>query len=173
MIQEFDGKKPKIHKTAVVHPSATVIGDVVIGAYSSVWPGAVLRGDFGKITIGKYTCIQDNAVVHAGDVYDGKPKYAPVKIGNYVVVGHQALIHGSTVEDRTIIGGGATVFNGARVRRGSIVGLGAVVLRDAEVPSKTIVVGVPARPLRALTKRELQNIKVQALNYAKLAQRYR
>jgi carbonic anhydrase/acetyltransferase-like protein (isoleucine patch superfamily) len=173
VIQEFGGKKPRIHKTAIVHPSATIIGNVVVDAYSSVWPGAVLRGDFERISIGKYTCIQDNAVVHAADIYDGKPTYAPVKIGSYVIVGHRALVHGATIEDQTIVGGGATVFNGARVRKGAIVGLGAVVLRDVEVPAKTIVVGVPARPLRALTKREFQNIKVQALNYAKLAQRYR
>ena len=173
MIQGFGKKKPRIHPTAMIHPSAVIIGDVEIGAHSSVWPGAVLRGDFGKITIGRYTCIQDNAVVHVGDIYDGKPRYASVKIGNYVIVGHQALIHGATIEDQTVIGGGATVFNRARIRRGAIVGLGAVVLRDTEIPPKTIVVGVPARPLRALTPREYKNIKTQALNYAKLAERYR
>jgi len=173
MIQEFEGKKPKIHKTAYVHPSATVIGDVTIGRYSSIWPGAVLRGDFGSIKIGNYTCVQDNAVIHVGDVYDGKPKYAPVKIGNYVIIGHLALVHGATIEDLAIVGGGATVFNGAKVRKGSLVGLGAVVLRDTEVPPKTIVVGIPARPLRTMTPREVRNIKTQALNYAKLAKRYR
>lgn len=174
MIEAFRGKKPRIHKTAVVHPSATVIGDVVIGEHSSVWPGAVVRGDFGSIRIGRYTCIQDKAVVHAGDLYDQKkPRYLPVRIGNYVIVGHLALVHGSTVEDECIVGGGSIVFNGAKVRRGSLVGLGAVVLRDMEVPSRTVVVGIPARPLRAMTDEEIGRIRVQAKNYAKLAKEYR
>ncbi len=172
MIQEFKGKKPRIHKTAFVHPAATVIGDVTIGEHSSIWPGAVIRGDFGKIEIGKYSCIQDNAVIHAGDVYDGKLTYASVKIGDYVVVGHHALIHGAVIEDQTVIGGGATVFNLARVGKGALVGLGAVVLREIEVPPKKIMVGIPARPLRSLTPKEFASIKKQAINYSKLAKSY-
>jgi len=177
MLVEFDGKKPRIHKTAFVHPTATIVGDVTIGAHSSVWPGAVVRGDFESVTINRYTCIQDNAVVHAGDRYGEKgekgPRYLPVKIGNYVIVGHNALIHGCTVEDNCIVGGGSIVFNGATVRSGSLVGLGAVVPHDMEVAPKTIVVGIPARPLRALTDDELKGIRMQAENYAKLAKRYR
>ncbi len=176
MLVEFGGKKPRIHKTAFVHPTATVIGDVTIGAHSSVWPGAVVRADFESVRINQYTCIQDNAVVHSGDRYGemGKgPRYLPVEIGSYVVVGHNALIHGCTVEDNCIVGGGSIVFNGARVRNGSLVGLGAVVPHDVEVPTKTIVVGIPARPLRALTDEEFKSIRMQAENYAKLAKRYR
>jgi carbonic anhydrase/acetyltransferase-like protein (isoleucine patch superfamily) len=173
VIQQFKHKKPRIDKTAFVHPSATIIGDVVIGAYSSVWPGAVVRGDFGSIRIGKYTCVQDNAVINVGDIYEGKPSYIPVKIGDYVVIGSNAFVHGATVEDQTVIGAGAIIFHRARVRKGALVGMGAVVLRDAEVPPKMIVVGIPARPLRALTVQEFKNIKNQALNYAKLAKRYR
>jgi carbonic anhydrase/acetyltransferase-like protein (isoleucine patch superfamily) len=173
MIQEFGGRKPRIHKTAFVHPSATVIGDVVIGEHSSVWPGAVIRGDFGSVRIGRYTCIQDNAVVNVGDIYEGKVSYAHVKIGDYVVVGSNAFIHGATVESHTIIGAGAIVFNRAKVRNGALVGMGAVVLRDAEVPPKVIVVGIPARPLRKLTAQEFKNIEAQALNYARLAKNYR
>ncbi|MEM2192730.1 MAG: gamma carbonic anhydrase family protein [Candidatus Hadarchaeales archaeon] len=172
MIQEFNGKKPKIHSTAFVHPSATIIGDVTIGAHSSVWPGAVIRGDFGSIRIGKYTCIQDCAVIHAGDVYNGKMRVAPVEIGDYGIIGHHALVHGAIIESQAVIGGGAIVFNNARVRRGAMVGLGAVVLRDVEVPQKTVVVGIPARPLRSLTANEMRNIKVQAISYSKLAKRY-
>lgn len=174
MLVEFGGKKPRIHKTAFVHPTATVIGDVTIGAHSSVWPGAVVRGDFESIRINRYTCIQDNAVVHSGDRYGEKgARYLPVEIGSYVVVGHNAMLHGCTIEDNCIVGGGSIVFNGARVRKGSLVGLGAVVLHDMEVPPQTIVVGIPARPLRALTDEEFKRIRMQAENYAKLAKRYR
>lgn len=174
MLVEFGGKKPRIHKTAFIHPTATVIGDVTIGAHSSVWPGAVVRGDFESIRINRYTCIQDNAVVHSGERFGGEgARYLPVKIGSYVVVGHNALIHGCTVEDNCIVGGGSIVFNGARVRKGSLVGLGAVVPHDVEVPPKTIVVGIPARPLRALTDEEFKRIRMQAEDYANLAKRYR
>jgi len=174
MIEAFRGKKPHIHKTVVVHPSATIIGDVVIGEHSSVWPGAVIRGDFGSIRIGRYTCVQDNAVVHVGDLYDEKkPAYYPAKVGNYVIVGHHALVHGCTVEDECVIGGGSIVFNGARVRKGSLIGLGAVVLRDMEVQPRTVMVGIPARPLRTLTDEEFKRIRVQAKNYADLAKEYR
>lgn len=173
MLVKINGKSPRIHKTAFVHPTATIIGDVTIGEHSSVWPGAVLRGDFSSIKIGRYTCIQDNAVVHPGDIYfSKKPRYLPVKIGDYVIVGHNALVHGCTIENNCIVGGGSTVFNNARVREGSLVGLGAVVLRDAEVPSHTIVVGIPARPLRALTGEEFKRIRAQAINYSKLAKKY-
>lgn len=133
-----------------------------------------MRADFENIRIGRYTCIQDNAVVHSADIYEGKVRrYLPVKIGNYVVVGHNALLHGCTVEDNCIVGGGSIVFNGARVRKGSLVGLGAVVPHDVEVPPQTIVVGIPARPLRALTDEEFKSIRVQAENYAELAKKYR
>lgn len=173
MIESFRGKRPRIHKTVFVHPSATIIGDVVIGKHSSVWPGAVVRGDFEKVKIGRYTNIQDNAVVHSGDVYtDKKVRYFPTKIGNYAVIGHHALIHGAIVEDQCIIGGGSLVFNGARIKKGSMVGLGAAVLRDTEVPPRTIVVGIPARALRLITDEEFKRIKWQAMNYSKLAEDY-
>jgi carbonic anhydrase/acetyltransferase-like protein (isoleucine patch superfamily) len=173
MIEAFRGKKPRIHKTAFVHPSAVVIGDVVIGKHSSVWPGAVIRGDFAKVSIGSYTNIQDNAVIHSGDIYsDGKPEYFPTKIGSYVIIGHHALVHGAIVENQCIIGASSLVFNRARIRKGSMVGLGAAVLRDVEVPPRTVVVGIPARPLRTITDEEFKKIKAQAINYAKLAEEY-
>ncbi len=173
MIESFRGKRPRIHKTVFVHPSATIIGDVAIGKHSSIWPGAVIRADFAPIKIGRYTSIQDNAVLHSGDVYDEKkPKYYPTKVGNYVVVGHQALVHGATIEDQCLIGGHSIVFNGARIRKGSMVGLGAAVLRDFYVPPRTTVVGIPARPLRTITNDEFRLIKTQAINYSKLADEF-
>ena len=173
MIESFRGKRPRIHKTVFVHPSSTIIGDVVIGKHSSVWPGAVIRADFTQVRIGRYSNVQDNAVIHSGDVYEDKrPKYYSTKIGNYVIIGHQALVHGATIEDQCIIGGSSIVFNGARIRKGSMVGLGAAVLRDFEVPPRTAVVGIPARPLRTITNDEFRHMKVQAINYSKLADVY-
>lgn len=169
----FKGKKSRIHPTAFVHPAAVVIGDVTIGERSSVWPGAVVRSDFASIKIGRYTCVQDNAVIRPGDIYeDGGPKYLPVGIGDHVIVGHGAVLHGCTVENNCLIGDGAVVFNGAKLREGSLVGMGAVVLKGTEVPERTIVVGVPARPLRKLTDEEFDRIRAQAEDYARLAREY-
>ena len=174
MLVEFEGKKPRIHKTAFLHPAATVIGDVSVGEHSSIWPGAVIRADFSSIRIGRYTCIQDNAAIHPSDTYEGKvPKYMPVKVGDHVIVGHGALLHGCTVADDCIVGAGSIVFNGARVGEGSLVGMGSVVLANVEVPPRTVVVGIPARPLRRLTDEEFKRIRTQAENYAKLAQRHK
>ena len=173
-MMKFGGKRPRVHPTAFVHPAATVIGDVTIGEHSSVWPGAVIRADFGKVRIGKYVSVQDNAVIHPADAYEGKsPKYLPVKVGDYVIIGHSAVLHGCTIANNCIVGGGSFVFNGAKVKEGALVGMGAVVLADVEVPERTIVVGIPARPLRRLTDDEFKRIRVQAENYAKLAERYR
>jgi len=169
----FGGKRPRVARTAFIHPAATVIGDVTIGGHSSVWPGAVVRGDFASIKIGDYVCVQDNAVIHPADVYGKTTRYLPVKVGNRVVIGHNALLHGCTVGDDCIIGAGSIIFNGARLRGGTLVGMGAVVLANAEVPSRTIVVGIPARPLRRLLDEEFERIRVQAEGYAKLARRYK
>lgn len=174
MIQEFEGKNPRIHETAFVHPKATIIGNVKIGPNSSVWPGAVVRGDFASIEIGEYTCIQDNAVIHPADViHNDDIIYAPVEVGDYNIVGHQALIRGAEVGNKCIIGAGSVVFNEAEVNDNSIVGMGGVVLENEEVPSETIVVGIPARSLRELEPEEIQQIKQRAENYADLAQRYK
>lgn len=174
MLVEFEGKKPRLHKTAFLHSAATVIGDVSVGERSSVWPGAVIRGDFSSVRIGRYTCIQDNAVIHSSDIYEGETvEYLPVKVGDHVVVGHGALLHGCTIASNCIVGAGSIVFNGARVGGGSLVGMGSVVLANVKVPPRTVVVGIPARPLRNLTSEEFRRIRTQAKNYAKLAQRHK
>jgi len=173
VISAFRGRRPRVASSAFVHPAATVIGDVVIGEHSSVWPGAVVRGDFAKIEIGDYVCVQDNAVIRPADVYNKGVRYLPVKVGNHVIIGHNSLLHGCTVRDNCVVGAGAIVFNGAKLRSGTLVGMGAVVLANVVVPSRTIVVGIPARPLRRMLSNELERIRVQAENYAKLAQEYK
>ncbi len=173
MISAFRGRRPRVASSAFIHPAATVIGDVVIGEHSSVWPGAVARGDFAKVEIGDYVCVQDNAVIHPADVYIKGVRYLPVRVGNRVVIGHNSLLHGCTVEDNCIVGAGAIIFNGAKLRSGTLVGMGAVVLANVVVPPRTIIVGIPARPLRRMLSNEFKRIRVQTENYAKLAQKYK
>lgn len=129
---------PRIHEEAFVHPDATVIGDVTIGAGSTVWPSAVLRGDYGTITVGERTSVQDGTVVHA--THD-----KPTRIGSDCVVGHLAHLEGCTVEDGCLIGNGSIVLHDAVVRAGALVGSGAVVSNDVEVPARAMALGVPAK----------------------------
>lgn len=128
---------PKIHPEAYVHPEAVVIGDVTIGKGSSVWPCAVLRGDYGAIAVGENTSVQDGAVVHAADML-------PTRIGNNVTIGHLAHLEGCTIEDWALIGVGSKVLHRVVIQREALVGAGAVVTNDTVVPSLAMALGVPA-----------------------------
>jgi carbonic anhydrase/acetyltransferase-like protein (isoleucine patch superfamily) len=130
-------RTPSIHPDAFVHPDAVVIGDVRIGANSSVWPSAVLRGDYGTIIVGERTSIQDGAIIHAVDAY-------PTVIGDDCVIGHLAHLEGCVIEDRALVGSGAIVLHQATVRSGATVGAGAVVRNRMDVPANALAVGVPA-----------------------------
>ncbi|MCW2898638.1 MAG: hypothetical protein JWO67_903 [Streptosporangiaceae bacterium] len=129
---------PDIHPEAYVHPDATVIGLVKIHAAATVWPGAVLRGDYGAIEIGTHTSIQDGTVLHTTEPW-------PTIIGAECVVGHNAHLEGCVVEDRCLIGSGSVVLNRVRIGTGSVVGAGAVVTEDSFVPARHTALGVPAR----------------------------
>lgn len=131
-------RTPRIHAEAYVHPDATVIGDVTIGAGSTVWPGAVLRGDYGTITVGERTSIQDGTVVHA-------TADKATTIGSDCVVGHIAHLEGCTVEDRCLVGSGSVVLHDAVVRSGALVAAGAVVGNRTEVPAHAMAMGIPAK----------------------------
>jgi carbonic anhydrase/acetyltransferase-like protein (isoleucine patch superfamily) len=128
---------PEIHPEAFVHPDAVIIGAVAIGAWSSIWPGAVLRGDEGRIVIGSRTSIQDNCVLHT-TLED------PTTVGDDCVVGHIVHLEGCTIESGCLIGNGSIVLHRVIVRSGAIVAANAVVLDDTEVPSGAVAVGVPA-----------------------------
>ncbi len=130
-------RSPTIHPEAFVHPDAVVIGSVVVGPKSSVWPSAVLRGDYGAIVIGEATSVQDGAVIHATAELD-------TTIGSYVVIGHLAHIEGAVIEDHCLIGVGSAVLHRARVGVGATVGAGSVVTNDMQVPPGALAVGVPA-----------------------------
>ena len=137
-IYALGDRVPDISPEAYVHPDAVVIGSVRIGAGSSVWPGAVLRGDYGDIVIGERTSIQDGSVVHA-------VAERPTEVGNGCVVGHIAHLEGCTIEDDCLVGSGSVVLHAAVVRTGALVGAGAVVPNGMEVPSRAMALGVPAK----------------------------
>lgn len=129
---------PSIHPEAFVHPDAVVIGAVTLGAGASVWPGAVLRGDYGEISVGARTSVQDGTVIHATERH-------PTRIGADCVIGHIAHLEGCTVEDSCLVGSGSVVLQRVVVRTGALVGAGAVVPDGTEVPSRAMALGVPAR----------------------------
>lgn len=130
--------EPRIHPEAYVHPDATVIGDVRIGAFSSVWPQAVLRGDYGRVEIGERTSVQDGTVIHCTE-------YTPTIIGTACVLGHNVHVEGATIADNCLIASGSVVLNGSIVEEGAIVGAGAVVSFNGHVPARRMALGVPAK----------------------------
>lgn len=159
-------EEPKVHPDAYVHPQATLIGAVTIAEGVSVWPSAVIRGDLQPIEIGAQSNVQDNATVHVG--------YAePVKVGKRVTVGHNAVLHGCTIGDDTLIGMGSIVLNNAVIGKGCIVGAGAVVPQGMQVPDHSLVLGVPAKVVKTLSDAAVaENVDI-ALGYWELSKRYR
>ncbi|MDY6049416.1 MAG: gamma carbonic anhydrase family protein [Corynebacterium sp.] len=162
MIIEFDGKKPQIDPTAFIAPTATIIGDVRIGAHASVFYGAVLRGDINTITVGDYTNIQDNAVLHVD-------RDAPCTLGHHVTVGHLALVHGTTIGDNTLVGMHSAVLSRSVVGAGSLIAAGAVILEGQEVPEKSLVAGVPGKVKRVNDRDFIEH----AERYARVAAAHR
>jgi carbonic anhydrase/acetyltransferase-like protein (isoleucine patch superfamily) len=148
-----------------IHPSAVVLGEVVLGADVSVWPCAVLRGDSDRIEVGAGSNVQDGAVVHVDPGF-------PCRIGARVTVGHRAVVHGATVEDEALIGMGAVILNGAVIGAGSIVGAGAVVREGMQVPPDSLVLGVPAKVVRAVSAAERARSVDGAARYVERAARY-
>jgi carbonic anhydrase/acetyltransferase-like protein (isoleucine patch superfamily) len=161
----FGGHRPQLAPDVWVAPSGVVIGQVSIGAGSSVWFGAVVRGDGEAIRIGEDSNLQDGVVVHADPGI-------PVAVGNRVSVGHRAVLHGCTVGDDVLVGMGAVLLNGAHVGAGSLVAAGAVVPEGAVVPSGSLVAGVPGRVRRELSEEERAGIRRNAENYVRRARQY-
>ncbi|KAB2340182.1 gamma carbonic anhydrase family protein [Actinomadura rudentiformis] len=163
-IYALDDLSPRIHPEAFVHPDATVIGSVEIGARSSVWPGAVLRGDYGHITVGEMTSVQDGTVVHTTEQW-------PTLIGDRCVIGHNAHLEGCAIGDDCLVGSGSIVLNRAVVASGGAVGAAALVPEDASVPEAHIALGVPAKTRPAPS--ELRDWISEAVGlYQELARRY-
>ena len=147
---------------ALVASTAVVTGDVVLGRGVSVWYGAVLRGDCARITIGELTNVQDAVVVHADTG-------VPNDIGAFVTIGHGAVVHGRRVGDGCLIGIKAVILGGAEIGEGCIIAAGAVVKENAQIPPRSLVAGVPARVLRAVSDAELVELRGHAEHYAELA----
>ena len=164
MIRSFNGKTPKIHPDAFVSEAAYVVGDVEIGAFSSVWPGAVIRGE-SHIVIGRNTCVQDNSTIHA----DGRG----ARIGDNVVMGHNVLCHADIVGDNVTIANGATVSNGTEIGDGSVIAAGAVLVDNSKVPPGVIMVGVPAKERGPVSEAQAERFRQTANHYVELGRQYK
>ncbi|TMS59548.1 gamma carbonic anhydrase family protein [Imbroritus primus] len=157
---------PTVDDSAYIAPGATVIGNVYLKARASVWPGAVLRGDNDPITIGEASNIQENAVLHtdAG---------APLTLGDYVTVGHQAMLHGCTIGDGSLIGIQAVVLNHAVIGKECLVGAGAIVTEGKTFPDRSLILGAPARVVRQLTDDDVARMRMGAESYAERQATYK
>lgn len=159
MLRPHRGRRPHVHPSAFVDVSAQVIGDVEIGEESSVWMAVVIRGDVHHIRIGCRTNIQDGTIVHVmKDTH-------PTLIGDDVTIGHAAMVHGCTIEDRCLIGMRATLLNGCCIGTGSIVAAGSLVPEDMVVPPRSLVMGTPAKIRRALSDEAVAEIQMYADRY--------
>lgn len=154
------------HPAAFIAPGAVIIGDVTVGEHSSVWFGAVIRGDAERITIGRQTNIQDGCILHADQGY-------PCTLGDRVTLGHGAIVHGATVDDDVMIGMRAVVMNGARIGRGSLVAVGAIVLEGAVVPPGSVVMGTPAVVKRQVTEKDVARTQHAADHYVLAGQAFK
>ena len=166
IVRSFAGKTPVIGDDVFLADNAVLVGDVEVGARSSIWFGAVLRGDVFHIRIGEETSIQDNTVIH---VTHGRNA---TLVGSRVTVGHAVTLHGCVVRDQCIIGMGSTILDNAEIGERCIVGAGALVTPGTTIPPGTLAVGAPARPKRDLTKDELDWIVFSARHYVELARKY-
>ena len=171
-IRTFKGITPKLGERVYIDAAATVIGDVALGDDVSVWPGAVIRGDMHKIRIGNRSNVQDNAVLHITHASDFNPGGWPLIIGEDVVIGHRALLHGCTLGNRILVGNGAIVNDGAVVEDEVIIGAGCVVPPGKRLESGYVYVGNPCKQGRALKESERKFFSYSPANYMKLKDQY-
>lgn len=157
---------PQVHGSAWVADSATVIGNVRLEADASVWYGAVIRGDNEAITVGRGSNVQDGSVLHTDHGF-------PLTLGEGVTVGHQAVLHGCSIGDGSLVGIQAVVLNGARIGRNCLVGAGALVTEGKEFPDNSLIMGSPAKVVRELTPEQAHRVRQSAVNYVANAARHR
>ena len=162
MIKQLGDKKPDTQRAAFIAPNADILGDVTLAEGSSVWYGAVIRGDLDHITIGKNSNVQDNVTLHGDIGY-------PITLGEGVSIGHNAVVHGATVGDNTVIGMGSVLLNGCVIGKNSIVGAGAVVSGGSRFPDGSLIVGIPAKAVSELHPVQIERNRENAEGYCKLA----
>lgn len=165
MIQEIEGRKPKIHPESFTAPGAQIIGDVELKKDAGVWHNAVIRGDMARITIGRASNVQDNCTLHCD-------LNKPLTIGENVTVGHNAILHSCTVGDGSIVGMGAIVLNDAVIGKSCMIAAGAVVTPRTVIPDGSMVMGSPAKIKRELTQEEKENMLENAAEYVRLSKQY-
>ena len=164
-ILPYQSVMPTLGQDVFVAPTAAVVGDVNIGKGSSVWFGAVVRGDFQPVRIGEYCNIQDNATVHVmGD--------APTEIGNYVTIGHNAIVHCRHIGDNCLVGMGSIVLGYSEIGENCIIGAGTLLTQYKKIPANSLVYGNPAHIIRALREDEIEALRESAMNYHIVAKRY-
>jgi len=161
---KFNGKSPEVGENVFTAPGSIIVGDVNIGANSSVWYNTVIRGDVNYIRIGKNTNVQDLSMLHVTN------QTHPLVIGENVTIGHSVTLHGCTVEDLCLIGMGAVILDGAKIEKGSIVGAGALIPPNFVVPSGSLAVGVPAKIVRTLKESEVEELYRSAERYKEYAE---
>ena len=166
MFLSFCGKVPRNEGAAFVAPNATVQGDVILKAGSTVWYGAVLRGDDGQLIIGENSNVQDNAVLHTGPGLD-------VTVGRGTSVGHGAVVHGCTVGDGCLIGMHATILNGAVIGDGCLIAAGPLVPEGTVIPAGSLVIGVPGKVVRPVSAEQAAGIKANEEEYLQLAEAHK
>lgn len=164
-LDTFLRKQPTLSKGVYIAKGAVVVGDVTLGDYSSVWHNAVLRGDINRIIVGHHTNIQDNAVLHVADE-------CPCIVGNWVTIGHSAVVHGCMVGDEVLIGIGAVILDGAVLGEQSLIGAKALVTQETQIPPGSLVLGAPAKVVRELSAKERADLKNWAAKYVDTAAYY-
>lgn len=171
-IDTFETRTPEIHNNVYIHDQALVVGDVVIGEDSSVWPFSVVRGDVNAIRIGQRSNVQDNSVLHV--THDGpyKPGGYALEIGDDVTIGHRVILHGCKVGNQCLIGMGAIVMDGAILQDQVMLGAGSLVAPGKELEGGYLWLGQPAKRVRKLTDSEIESLQYSAQHYVRLKNRY-
>ncbi len=169
---DFLNQIPQIANSAYQHSSAIIIGDVVIGENSSIWPNAVIRGDVNFIRIGNNTNVQDLSMLHVNHRSSHDPAGSPLVIGNFVTIGHSVILHGCTIEDESLIGMGSIVMDKAVVQKHVLLAAGSLVPEGKVLESGYLYVGRPAKKVRALTPDEIAHFMYSASNYVALKNQY-
>jgi carbonic anhydrase/acetyltransferase-like protein (isoleucine patch superfamily) len=163
MIKSFNGKTPQVHPTTFISETAYIIGEVIIGENASIWPGAVIRGDFGSISIGKNTAIEDNCIVHSWDCI----------IGDNVLVGHGAVIHCKSIGNGSMVGINAVVLQGAEIGEKCFIAAGALITPNTKIPPNSLVMGSPAKVKEKLNEDKLSMMTAGNDAYIQLGQQYK